>query len=321
MLTIHSGGKAQPLTWQSGTGIPADAVWLDLCQPDAAETKACEDAAGLRLPRREDIRGVGLAGRNRCLGDALFLQMSSFADAEDEQKRATPLSLVLTPHLLVSQRYARSGTFDTAASQWHETQRDEGPTSALAEIIETMAERTAQSMEKVAGEVADLSRKVFTGKRDDTRKLRRWLVHVGHLEARLAGSRGSLLGITRIVAFICENHPDWIPEAASSRISMVRNDLKALDEFDEQLTGKLQFLLDSIFGFISVNQNSVMKLFTVVAVAAFPPTVLAGIWGMNFKYMPALSQPWGYAMALAAIALSILIPLAIFKWRGWLSRD
>jgi magnesium transporter len=102
---------------------------------------------------------------------------------------------------------------------------------------------------------------------------------------------------------------------------MVRNDLKSLDEFDEQLTGKLQFLLDSIFGFISVNQNSVMKLFTVVAVAAFPPTVLAGIWGMNFKYMPALSQPWGYAMALSAIALSILIPLGIFKWRGWLTRD
>lgn len=321
MLTIHCGGKAQATTWQSGAPIPADAVWLDLCQPDAAETKACEDAAGLRLPRREDIKGIGLAGRNRSLGDALFLQVSDFADAEDAQKRATPLALVLTPRLLVTQRYARSGTFDTAASQWHEAQQDEGAASALAELIETMAERTAQSMQKVGGEVADLSRKVFTGTREDTRKLRRWLVHVGHLEARLAGSRGSLLGITRIVTFICENHPDWIPDAQRSRISMVRNDLQSLDEFDEQLTGKLQFLLDSIFGFIGVNQNSVMKLFTVVAVAAFPPTVLAGIWGMNFKHMPALSQPWGYAMALAAIALSILIPLGIFKWRGWLSRD
>lgn len=321
MLTIHCSGKAQPSTWQSGSAIPEDAVWLDLCQPDAAETRACEDAVGLKLPRREEIKGIGLAGRNRCLGDALFLQVSSFADAEDDKKRATPLSLVLTPRLLVSQRYARSGTFDNAATQWHETQRDEGAASAFAELIETMAERTAQSMQDVAGEVADLSRKVFTAKREDTRILRRWLVHVGHLEARLAGTRGSLLGITRIVAFICENDPDWIPDAQRSRIAMVRNDLQALDEFDEQLTGKLQFLLDAIFGFISVNQNSVMKLFTVVAVAAFPPTVLAGIWGMNFKYMPALSQPWGYAMALAAIALSILIPLAIFKWRGWLSRD
>lgn len=321
MLTIHCGGKAQPFTWQPGAAIPADAVWLDLCQPDAAETRACEDAAGLQLPRREDIQGIGLAGRNRSQGDALFLQMSSFADAEDEHKRSTPLSLVLTPRLLVSQRYAHSGTFDNAAGQWHETQRDDGAASAFAELIETMAERTAQSMQKVADEVADLSRKVFTATREDTRTLRRWLVHVGHLEARLARSRGSLLGITRIVAFTCENDADWIPDVQRSRISMVRSDLGALDEFDEQLTGKLQFLLDSIFGFISVNQNSVMKLFTVVAVAAFPPTVLAGIWGMNFKAMPALSQPWGYPMALGTIALSILVPLGIFKWRGWLSRD
>lgn len=321
MLTIHCGGKAQPLTWQTGGEIPADAVWLDLCQPDAAETKVCEDAADLRLPRREDIRGIGLAGRNRSQGDALFLQVSSFADAEDEQKRATPLSLVLTPDLLVSQRYAGSKTFDNAASQWHETQRDDGAASAFTELIETMAERTAQSMQKVADDVAELSRKVFTGTREDSRVLRRWLVHVGHLEARLAGSRGSLLGITRIVTFICESDPHWIPDIQRSRISMVRSDLRSLDEFDEQLTGKLQFLLDAIFGLISVNQNSVMKLFTVVAVAAFPPTVLAGIWGMNFKYMPELSQPWGYAMALSAIALSILVPLGIFKWRGWLSRD
>jgi magnesium transporter len=72
---------------------------------------------------------------------------------------------------------------------------------------------------------------------------------------------------------------------------------------------------------ISVNQNNVMKLFTVVSVVAVPPVLLAGIWGMNFKAMPELSQPWGYAMALGAIALSVLIPLGIFKWRGWLSSD
>lgn len=321
MLTIHCSGTAEPSTWKPGAAIPADAVWLDLCQPDAAEMRACEDAAGVQLPRREDIQGIGLAGRNRSLGDVLFLQISGFADAEDEQKRPTPLALVLKPRMLVSQRYARSGTFDIAAEQWQENQRGDGAASALAEIIETMAERTAQSMQKVAEQVADLSRKVFTARREDSRVLRRWLVHVGHLEAQLARSRGSLLGIMRIVTFICEHDPDWIPDTQRSRISMVRNDLRALEEFDEQLTGKLQFLLDAIFGFISVNQNSVMKLFTVVAVAAFPPTVLAGIWGMNFKYMPALSQPWGYEMALGAIAASILIPLAIFKWRGWLSRD
>ena len=60
---------------------------------------------------------------------------------------------------------------------------------------------------------------------------------------------------------------------------------------------------------------------TIWSVAGIPPVLLAGIWGMNFKAMPELSQPWGYAMALGAIALSVLVPLGIFKWRGWLSSD
>jgi len=120
---------------------------------------------------------------------------------------------------------------------------------------------------------------------------------------------------------MCEKQPEWLADEAASRLAMTRNDLEALDQFDEQLTEKLQFLLDAILGMISVNQNNVMKLFTVVSVVAVPPVLLAGIWGMNFKAMPELSQPWGYAMALGAIALSVLIPLGIFKWRGWLSSD
>ena len=321
MLVIHHEDDAQPLTWQTGNAIPDDAIWFDLCNADAAERKAVEQTLGLALPRREDIRGIGLAGRNRSAGDTLFLHVSRFADAEDEHKHATPLSLVLTPKVLVTQRYARSQTFDNAAQQLRDSPQGDGASAAFACLIETMAERTAGSMQKIAGDVAELSDEVFSDHRDSSRQLRRWLLHVGQLEGRLARSRASLLGITRIVSFVCDKRPEWMPAAQQSRLATVRNDLVTLDEFDQQLTDKLQFLLDAIFGFISVNQNSVMKLFTVASVVAVPPVLLAGIWGMNFRHMPELSWTWGYAFALGTIALSILIPLAIFKWRGWLTRD
>lgn len=321
MLIIHADGEAGPCTWQRGTAIPANAAWLDLCEPDADEVRACEDVVKLPLPSRREIEGIGLAGRNRSTEKAVFLQVSRFADAEDDKAHATPVSMVLTPKILLTQRYAASPTFDIAAREWHDNQSQEGAASAFAELLETMTERTAESMQKIGGEVADLSGHVFSEKLAQTRHLRRWLVHVGQLEARLARSRGALLGITRIVVFMCEKSPEWMPPEPRSRIEMVRNDLAALDQFDEQLTEKLQFLLDAIFGLISVNQNNVMKLFTVVSVVAVPPVLLAGIWGMNFKAMPELSQPWGYAMALSAIAVSIAIPLSIFKWLGWLSFD
>lgn len=321
MLTIHADGEPHPLVWLHGTPIPANAAWLDLCEPDATETRACEDALGFSLPDRADIAGIGLAGRNRSAERGVFLQISRFADVGDEGAPAAPVSLVLTPKMLVTQRYAPSPTFDIAARQWHEDQSHEGAPSAFAELLETMTERTAESMQKIAGDVAALSAHVFDERVVKTGHLRRWLLHIGKLEARLARSRGTLLGITRIAVFMCEKQPAWLPQEPRSRISMVRNDLAALDRFDEQLTEKLQFLLDAIFGLISVNQNNVMKVFTVVSVVAVTPVLLAGIWGMNFKAMPELAEPWGYAMALGAIALSVLIPLGIFKWRGWLSND
>ena len=320
MLTIHADGETHPLVWLHGNPIPENVAWLDLCEPDATEVEACENIAELKLPDRQDIAGIGLAGRNRSSERCVFLQISRFADVDDSVS-ATPVSLVLTPKVLVTQRYAPSPTFEIAAGEWHEDQSHEGAASAFAELLETMTERTAQSMEKIAGDVAKLSAHVFNERLTETRHLRRWLVHVGKLEARLARSRGTLLGIMRIVVFMCEKQPEWLPDEPTLRLAMIRNDLEALDQFDEQLTEKLQFLLDAILGMISVNQNNVMKLFTVVSVVAAPPVLLAGIWGMNFRAMPELSQPWGYAMALGAIALSVLIPLGIFKWRGWLSSD
>ena len=320
MLTIHDARQPEPVVWKPGDPLPTEQAWLDLRDGDDAEVQACEAAAKVKLPAREDITGVSLPGRNRLEARALFLQVPMFKDA-DGNARASPVSMVLTPDLLVTQRYAESEAFDVAARDWHIRPMEDGPAGAFAELLETLVERTAMSMQKTAGDVADLSGRVFGDQQIETRRLRRLLVHVGALEARLARSRAALLGITRIATFTCEKQPPWIADKQRSRIDTVRNDLVALDHFDEQLTEKLQFLLDAIFGLISVNQNNVMKLFTVASVVAVPPVILAGIWGMNFKAMPELDKPWGYAMALGAIALSILIPLGIFKWRGWLSND
>lgn len=321
MLTVHCSGTAEPQVWNQGDALPADAVWLDLLDATDEETQAAAEATGLQLPPREEIRGLGLAGRNRASGETLYLHVARFADVEDESLKATPLSIVLTRRHLVTQRYARSRTFASAAEQWQARQRADGASAAFAELVETMSERTAEAMQKIASSVAELSEDVFADAQGRTRRLRAWLRNIGHLEGRLARSRASLLGITRVVSFMVDRVPQWMPSPQQSRLATVRTDLATLDEFDQQLTDKLQFLLDAVFGFISVEQNSVMKVFTVWALAAVPPVLLAGIWGMNFKHMPELSWTWGYAFALGCMAVSIAVPLAIFKWRGWLSSD
>ena len=176
-------------------------------------------------------------------------------------------------------------------------------------------------MQHIAGEVAQLSDDVFAAAHEKTRELRRKLVRIGQLEGRLARYRTSLLGIGRVVGFVQQRAPQWIDDEAMDCLKVLANDLKVLDAFDEQLTGKLQFLQDGVLGFINTDQNAVMKLLTVASVVTIPPVILAGIWGMNFKHMPELDKVWGYPLALAALLVSMLLPLALFGIRGWLSRD
>lgn len=321
MLTIHCTGDTQPRAWTPGMALPDDGVWFDLQEPTDEECRVIEEATGLPLPTRQQISGIGLSSRNRREGEALFLHVSRFADADDSHDKPTPLALVLTPKILVTQRYAASRAFELAAEQWYAAEPQHGSSGAFVDLVETLANRTAEGMQAIAADSAGLADEVFVEKRHRSHTMRRLLLRVGHLEGRLMRSRASLLGISRIVTFMHDRKPSWVPAQQQARLKTLDNDLSTLDEFDDQLTDKLQFLLDAIFGFIGADQNGVMKLLTVASVVTIPPVILAGIWGMNFHRMPELSWPWGYPLALATLLVSMLVPLVWFKWRGWLSSD
>jgi magnesium transporter len=98
----------------------------------------------------------------------------------------------------------------------------------------------------------------------------------------------------------------------------LRRDIASLNDFDTHLNDKLQFLLDATLGFINIAQNNVMKVLTVVSVVGIPPVLVAGIYGMNFKFMPEYDWALGYPFGLSMIVLTALIPLAIFRWRNWI---
>ena len=92
----------------------------------------------------------------------------------------------------------------------------------------------------------------------------------------------------------------------------------SLDDYQAHLSDKVQFMLDATLGFINISQNDLFKVLTVVSLIGIPPTLVAGIYGMNFKIMPELNWAWGYPFALTVIVLSAVLPYLWFKWRGWL---
>jgi magnesium transporter len=111
---------------------------------------------------------------------------------------------------------------------------------------------------------------------------------------------------------------DWLPLEIKPRLDTVRQDVISLSDYDAHIVNKVQLLLDATLGLINVEQNNIIKVLTIVSVVGIPPTLIASMYGMNFKDIPEYSWAWGYPYGLAVIALSAVLPLIWFKFRGWI---
>jgi magnesium transporter len=183
----------------------------------------------------------------------------------------------------------------------------------------------ADLLETARAHLDDISHRVFREPGHSRRRVKRSnqvmrekLQALGKIGERTSIIRESLLGMDRAVGFTLEVAKDWFDAETSRRLRAVRDDISSLALFEEHLLGKVQFLLDAVLGFISIEQNDIFKVLTVASVVGIFPTLVAGWYGMNFQGMPELHWPWGYPFGIAMIILSTIVPLLWFKWRGWL---
>lgn len=319
MLTIHPHGQ-RATAWKPGMDKPSIPAWIDLFDPTDEERRWAAEVTGLRVPERSDVTTLALSSRIRTDDDdTMYLSIPYFADTSNGHKPG-PIGLVITAHFMMTLRFSDSRAFQLAADGCHE-HHWETIGDVFATLVEAIVNLAAQNMEDVSAELKKLSDRVFTPTRLGTPVLRECMLEVGRLEGIQARNRSSMLGVQRVVSFVKTRKPGWMSDDVEVRLRVVDHDLRTLDEFDDQLTNKLQFVLDATLGFISTDQNHVMKVLTVTSVATIPPVILAGIWGMNFKHMPELDWPLGYPMALAAMVVSMILPVLFFKWLGWWSGD
>ncbi|MCP3381902.1 hypothetical protein NLM31_16240 [Bradyrhizobium sp. CCGUVB4N] len=143
------------------------------------------------------------------------------------------------------------------------------------------------------------------------------LENIGELADRLAKARDVLLGVGRIASYADNVGSEWITAASKKRLEAVSKDVASLNDYETRLSDKIQLLLDAVLGFINIQQNELFKILTIVSVVGVPPTIVVGVWGMNFKNMPELSWTFGYPLSLFAIIASGVLPLIWFKRRGW----
>lgn len=287
--------------------------WIDLCKPTDAERAEVEQKLGFRIPAREIIQEIELSSRVRLTESALFLNVPHFYDSAGV---GGPLGFVLTADVLITQRAEPHHLFQELAERL-ESSPVRSSTDLFLRAMEQIVDDTADRLEKIEAEAAETTRRVFQEDSSE-RTLKSTLRRVGELGSEMARTHNALLDLARIAAHLHDRPAAWFDADARRRLESLHGDLRSLTEFEEQLGGRVQFLLDGVLGQINIDQNEIMKVMTVASVVGVPPTVLVGVWGMNFKYMPELEWHLGYAVALATVVLSAAIPLLWFRRKGWI---
>ena len=300
-------------------------VWIDLMNPTPSEIAQAEAIVGGPLPSRGSLSEIEMSSRLRRRDDVLIMSTPTATPAAGAESGVTPIGFVLSAERLVTIRYARLPAFEALAESF--ANRGKTPIKGVevfAELCDEIVDRIADALEHLAEELSGLS--VATFHNDDrpghaaaraNRNMRVQLRQVGRIGDRLSQIRDALLGLTRILAFTDQFGCDGGDVAMKARLSSLRQDLASLSDYDEHLANKVQFVLDAVVGLISIVQNDIFKVLTIFSIAGIPPTLIAGIYGMNFKYMPEYNWSFGYPYCLALIALSTILPMVWFKVKGW----
>jgi magnesium transporter len=305
-------------------GARTGTFWIDLVQPTTEEIARVETEFGVKVPSRGQLEEIESSSRLRTEGQRLYLSMPLSARHDVVEAAPSPIGFVLSPELLVTVRYAELQPFTSVKDRIAKDSRSFNSTSTFATLLEGMIDFGADLLEKIASVLGGISRQVF--RRDDphsrrglklSRPLREMLTFIGDAGEHLSQIRESLTGLQRIIGFAAESGAQWLQQDIQSRLKTMRQDLTSLVDFEVHLSGKVQFLLDAILGFINTEQNDIFKVLTIASVVGIPPTLIASMYGMNFHNMPELSWPWGYQYGLGLIAVSALAPILWFKWRGW----
>ena len=310
----------------------AAAVWLDLVEPTEAEEASVEAALGIDIPTRGELAEIEASSRLYQDDGAAFMTANLIRRGDEDRPESSPVTFIIKGSQLVTIRYHHPQAFPVYVKQAMKPQATAvSGWGVLISLIEAVVDRGADHLERVSLIVDDTSKQVFdtsflrpqkTMKRKKPKNLELLLGKVGEEGDFTSKMRESLVSLARMTAFmqavIDQMKVTKEVRENKARIKVVQRDIASLSDHAGYLTGKISFLLDAVLGMISIEQNGIIKIFSIASVIFLPPTLVASLYGMNFKNMPELSWSYGYPLAIGLMVLSAVIPIYYFRRKGWL---
>ncbi|OFE12083.1 magnesium and cobalt transport protein CorA [Pseudohongiella acticola] len=291
----------------------ASAMWLDLVNPDADERQLVESLYSQPLPETEDVEEIEASARSYQDETGLHVH-SLFLHKVDERHRNSSVAFTLTDNQLITLREREIPAFRLMrmrARRLHGLVED--PVTIVLSLFEIKIDDLADTLEEVYTQLENTSNQVLE---DNDSPIEDALDELARQEDTNGKVRLCLMDTQRALSFLLRRGKMSADHAETAR-ELLR-DIDSLLPHNSFVFDKINFLMDAAQGFISIQQNKIIKIFSIAAVVFLPPTVIASIYGMNFNTMPELGWQLGYPWALGLMFMSGVAPYVFFKVKGWL---
>ena len=299
-------------------------VWVDLEAPDADETRWVERRFGLTIPR--DVADEDIEESARFYEEdngELHIRSDFLLDAggggegdEAEPARNVRVAFILRDNVLFSIHGEDLPVFRLLRLRARRIPAlIEDAKDVLLKLYDADAEYSADVLEGIYDSLEAVSARVLRRDVDD-RAAGDALTAIAREEDLNGRIRRNVMDTRRALSFLMRSRLLGAEQFEDAR--QILRDIDSLDSHTAFLFDKINFLMDATVGFININQNKIIKIFSVASVALLPPTLIASIYGMNFKFMPELDWAAGYPFALALMAASVAAPFLYFRRKGWL---
>jgi magnesium transporter len=328
MLTVHAANETglAPLPDATAlTKLPDEAVWIDLSHPTTEEEALIESWLGIHVPTREEMREIEMSSRLFEEDGALFMTVLALFNADQKYAGTTDVTFILKGKLLITVRHAEPRPITLFLQRAPKL----GPACrngdfVLLGLIEAFIDRIADVLEHAGLDTEQIALETFERSTTKTKPmttedLKLVVARIGRAGDITSKARESLVTIARVLVYLTSGAGEVrLSRDVKTHVKTALRDANQLSDHASYLANKTVFLLDATMGLINIEQTNIIKIFSVAATAMMPPTLIASIYGMNFKFMPELTEWWGYPAVLIVMVLSALAPFLYFKRKGWL---
>jgi magnesium transporter len=316
VFTLVNGRLFQEEISQSEALAHVAPVWVDLEMPTAAEKGWIQSRFGLSIPDNIVDDDLEESARFYEEDNGELHIRSDFLIDDGETPRNVRVAFILYNNILFSVHAEDLPVFRLLRLRARRIPAlIEDAKDVLLKLYDADAEYSADALESIYDALERVSQRVLKQDIDD-RAAGEVLAAIAREEDLNGRIRRNMMDTRRALSFMMRSRMLSAEQFEEAR--QILRDIDSLDSHTAFLFDKINFLMDATVGFININQNKIIKIFSVASVALLPPTLIASIYGMNFRFMPELEQNWGYPFALSLMLASVVAPFVYFRRKGWL---